>query len=222
MPWRERDDMDERGGLRRSDRIRHGKAALEQLLHCVFGGAQAVPPYSSSSDIPVIETARLRLRGHTLQDVASSVAMWADPVVTRFIGGVPSTEQQTWMRVLGYLGHWSLMGFGYWALEEKATGLFVGELGFAKFRRDMTPSIREWPEIGWALASAMHGRGYAREALDAALDWGDAHLPGARTVCICNPDNARSLRMAQRAGYRALAAGSYRNEPVNVLARERP
>ena len=171
--------------------------------------------------IPTLETARLRLRGHGLADVESSVAMWADPAVTRYIGGVPATEQQTFARVLGYLGSWALMGFGYWMIEEKATGEFAGEIGFAEFRREIDPPTRGYPEAGWALASALQGRGYAREALLAALAWGDEHLPAERTVCIINPDHERSLKLAAHCGYRPRGQARYRGEMLTLLGRER-
>ncbi len=86
---------------------------------------------------PRIRTERLVLRGHRLDDFPDALAMWSDPDVTRFIGGVPSTEQQVWSRMLSYAGHWSLPGFGYWAVEEAASGAFIGELGFANFKRDI-------------------------------------------------------------------------------------
>ena len=77
--------------------------------------------------VPVIETERLILRGHVLEDSEASLALWTDPEVTRFIGGKPSTTEEVWPRLLRYAGHWSLLGFGYWAITEKATGRFVGE-----------------------------------------------------------------------------------------------
>ena len=90
-------------------------------------------------DVPVLETERLRLRGHRLDDFAASSAMWADEVVTRYIGGRPFTEEEVWARLLRYVGHWALVGYGYWVLEEKATGAFVGEMGFGDFKRDIQP-----------------------------------------------------------------------------------
>jgi RimJ/RimL family protein N-acetyltransferase len=151
---------------------------------------------------PTIETARLTLRAHRLDDFAQSFAMWSDPVVTRYIGGKPSTEQQTWSRLLNYAGHWALLGFGYWALEEKTTGRFVGELGFANFRRDIAPSMRDAPELGWALASSFHGQGFATEAVRAATGWGEARFESARTVCLIDAQNVASIRVAEKCGYR--------------------
>ena len=70
--------------------------------------------FHSAVQVPVIETARLKLRGHRLDDFTPCAAMWADPVVTRHIGGRPLSEEESWTRLLRYVGHWALLGFGYW------------------------------------------------------------------------------------------------------------
>jgi RimJ/RimL family protein N-acetyltransferase len=168
---------------------------------------------------PTLETARLRLRAHGLQDAEACAAMWADPRVTRYIGGKPSTEQQSWARLLNYAGHWSLLRFGYWALEEKATGRYVGDVGLADFRRALEPSIRGLPELGWALAPEAHGRGFATEAVGAVAAWGDAHLTGGRIVCIIAPENAASLRVAAKCGFREVARTTYLGEPTILFER---
>lgn len=170
--------------------------------------------------VPTLETERLKLRGHRLDDFKHCAAMWADPNVTRFIGGKPLSEEESWRRMLGYIGHWSLLGFGYWMAEEKATGKFVGEIGFADYKRDLEPSLKGTPEIGWVLASQAHGRGYATEAVRAAVDWGDAHFPKARTACIIAPENVASVRVAVKCGYREFARATYKAHPTVVYVRE--
>jgi len=55
--------------------------------------------------------------------------------------------------------------------------------------------------MGWVLTSAHHGKGYATEGVRAALAWADEHLRTERTVCLINPDNAASIRVAEKAGY---------------------
>jgi RimJ/RimL family protein N-acetyltransferase len=145
--------------------------------------------------------------------------MWSDPNVTKFISGRASTEHQTWMRLLSYLGHWALMGFGYWAIEEKASGDFVGEVGFMDFKREIAASMQGKPELGFALASRFHGKGYATEAVRAALAWADAHLPHRATVCLVMPENAASLRVVRKCGYEVLEQGVYNEQPVLFLAR---
>jgi RimJ/RimL family protein N-acetyltransferase len=168
---------------------------------------------------PVIETERLRLRPHESDDLAECVAMWSDPVVVRYTTGEPSPPQRTWFRILAYRGHWALLSYGYWAVEEKTSGRFVGELGFADFKRDIVPSIEGLPELGWALVPQFHGQGYATEALKAAVAWGDHHIAERRTVCIIHRDNHRSFRVAEKLGYKAIICTTGSGSSNTILAR---
>lgn len=168
---------------------------------------------------PQIHTDRLVLRAHRREDYESECVMWSDPAVVRFIGGMPSKPQQTWSRLLNYLGHWTVMQFGYWAIEEKRSGAFIGEIGFADFKRDITPAMQNVPELGFALVSSAHGKGYATEALTAALAWGDAHLPSNRTVCLVNEENEASLHIVEKAGYRIFERSTFNGSRVLFLER---
>lgn len=169
-------------------------------------------------NIPIIATARLRLRGHGLADFAPCAAMWADPDVARFIGGRPSTREESWSRLLRYAGLWALLGFGYWAVEETATGAFVGDVGFADFKREIEPSLEDLPEMGWALSPAFHGRGYASEAVAGALAWADERF--ARAACIIAPENQASIRVAEKAGFREAARTRFRGDPTILYYRD--
>ncbi|WP_144158182.1 GNAT family N-acetyltransferase [Paraburkholderia sp. BCC1885] len=166
-----------------------------------------------------LETDRLTMRPHVLEDFNDSFAMWSDPEVIRFIGGQPFTREEVWARLLRYAGHWKLLGFGYWAVREKAGGRFVGEVGFANFRRQIEPPLDDMPEVGWALTPTAQGRGYATEAVRAALRWADAKWPAADTACIIAPENAPSLRVAQKSGYTEWTRGSYKGKPTIHLRR---
>src|SRR5271170_908969 len=173
-----------------------------------------------ATEIPVIETKRLILRGHRLDDFSDCAAMWSDPIVTRFIGGKPFSEEETWARLLRYAGHWSLMGFGYWAIEEKDSHSFIGELGFADFKRDIEPSIKGMPELGWVLASRVHGKGYATEAVRAVVSWGETHFGSARIFCLINPENLASIRVAEKCGFQEFRHTTYKGRPTTMLARK--
>lgn len=167
---------------------------------------------------PVLETGRLMLRGHRLGDFDAVAEMWADPAVVRFVSGKPSTREESWARLLRYTGMWSLLGFGFWAIEEKASGRFAGEGGFADFKRDIAPAI-DAPEQGWALAPWAHGKGYASEAVQAMIDWGERHFGRKDFACIISPENAPSIRVAEKAGYRECARTSYKGEPTILFRR---
>ena len=170
--------------------------------------------------VPVLETTRLRLRGHHLHDFPTSAAMWADSTVTRYLRAQPFTEEESWTRFLRYAGHWALLGFGYWLVEEKANGRFVGEVGFADYKREMQPSLAGMPEMGWVLASHAHGKGYATEAVRAASAWGDAHFVLAKSACVIAPENLASIRVASKCGYQELTCGLYRGDRVTILVRD--
>lgn len=146
--------------------------------------------------------------------------MWADPLVVQFIGGRASSSQQTWQRMLTYAGHWKFMHYGYWAIEEKSTQTFIGEIGFADFKRDIAASMQNVPEIGFALVSSTHRKGYATEALAAVLAWGDEHLPLKRTVALVNEANAISQRLLEKNGYRVFEHATFGDAPVLFMERQ--
>lgn len=175
----------------------------------------------SAQPTPVtpLTTSRLTLRPHTRGDFLESYAMWSDPEVIRFIGGKPFTREETWARLLRYAGHWAVLGFGYWVVRETQSGRFLGEVGFADYQREIEPSLEGTPEIGWALDLAVHGRGFATEAVLAVLDWADTHWPRGETACIIAPENLPSLRVAHKCGYREQLHTTYKGKPTILLRR---
>ena len=172
-----------------------------------------------AGEAPVIETDRLIMRGPRISDFDHCAAMWADPDVVSYITGTPLPEEDAWNKFLRATGHWAMMGFGYWMIEEKATGRFIGEVGFADFKRAIDPSIKGIPEIGWVLVSAAQGKGFASEAVRAALTWGEAHFLPVRTVCLIDPDNAPSIRLAGKFGYEELTRTTYKDHPIIIFQR---
>src|SRR5688500_15052962 len=164
----------------------------------------------------MIETERLTLRLHRVEDFANTAEMWGDPVVTKHIGGKPSTTEESWHRILRNMGHWQAMGWGYWVVREKKTGRFAGEAGFAHLKRELDPSFGDTPEAGWVLSPWAHGKGFAAEAMRAALAWlGEKK----RTVCMIDPDNEASLKLAAKLGYREYARTTYKGAPSVLLER---
>jgi RimJ/RimL family protein N-acetyltransferase len=169
-------------------------------------------------DAPVIETARLVLRAHRVADFEDLALMWADPAVLQFIGGVGSERRDSWMRLLRYGGCWPLFGYGYWAVRDKASGRYAGDVGFAQLFREIEPSIDGLPEGGWVFSPWAHGQGLASEALAAALGWLDAQ-GHARSVCLIDPGNAASLRLAGRHGYGEAQSVRFRDADNVLLTR---
>jgi RimJ/RimL family protein N-acetyltransferase len=166
-------------------------------------------------------SARLHFHRMTTDDYDDCAAMWADPDTTRHIGGAPSTPEESWGRVLRCVGHWAALGYGTWVIRDRQTGRFAGDIGFKQFRRDLDPVLQTLPEIGWVLAPWARGQGLATEAATAALGWADA-VPGwPMTLCIIDPENLASLRVAAKCGFAEQARTEYKAKPVIVFARQR-
>lgn len=176
---------------------------------------------SGHSPAPVVETDRLRLRGHTLRDFQAMMSMWNDPIVTRFIGGRPHTQEEVWQRMLRYAGSWTLLGHGFWLIEEKVSRRVVGEVGVMHARREIDPPFGDDREVGWALLPGEHGKGYASEALAAALAWEEKTFNAPCLVALIDPDNAPSIRLARRFGFTERVRTTYKNIPTIQFERRR-
>ena len=162
---------------------------------------------------PVIETARLRLRRHRLDDLEARIAITNDSEFMRFVGGVYD-RQENWSRLLRYIGHWATFGYGLFAIEELATGRYAGDVGLAHFERGLGQDFDSAPEGAWMIAPWASGLGYATEGMNAATAWHDRTFGPARHVCIIDPANAASLRVAAKVGFRAYREGLNRGHPV--------
>lgn len=166
---------------------------------------------------PTLTTPRLTLAAPASADLEESAAMWAAPAVYRAIGGRIFTREEVWHRLLRYIGHWEAVGYGGWTVRETTTGRYVGDVTLMDSRRATEPGFEGTPEVGWALAPWAHGRGFASEALAALFGWADPRLP--RTICMIDPVNTRSIRLATRFGYRVLAKARYRDAPTVLFQR---
>jgi len=148
-------------------------------------------------DIPVLETERLRLRGFTQSDADSFAALNADADFIRFLGqGAPIDSAESWRVMATILGHWQLLGYGLWLVEEKHSGRLVGRVGLL--------NLPGWPgiEIGWGIAPEFWGRSYAYEAAVAAMRWAFDELQLERLISLIHPDNLASQKLALRVGER--------------------
>jgi len=168
--------------------------------------------------VPVLDTPRLRLRAHRAADFPAFAAMWADPEVHRYLSINPSTREESWMRLLRHAGLWNFLDYGCWAIEERSSGRCVGDIGYADFKRGI-PELEGIPEMCWVLAAEAHGKGYASEALAAVMGWGREHFGEHRCACIISPENAASIRVASKAGFRQAGQTTYRDEPILLFIR---
>jgi RimJ/RimL family protein N-acetyltransferase len=142
-----------------------------------------------------LETDRLRLRMFREDDLEPYAAICADPEVMRYLGdGKPLSRPEAWRQMAMILGHWQLRGFGLWAVEERASGALLGRLGF--FQPEGWPGF----ELGWMLRRASWGHGYATEGAGRALAHAFTAMGRDRVISLIRPDNAPSIRVAERLG----------------------
>lgn len=161
-------------------------------------------------------TERLRLRAFGLADHPRYAQINADPEVMRFIGtGGPVSPEACWRSLAVILGHWQLLGYGFWAVTLRGSGELVGHAGFID-----PPG---WPgfELGWLLAREHWGHGYAQEAAQAALQVAFGTLMKPRVISLIRPANERSVALAQRLGAREEASIDFLGGPARVFAHAR-
>lgn len=156
-----------------------------------------------------LQTPRLILRTPALADFPAYATQRSDPVVMKYLGkGDLLSEEEAWSKFQGMIGHWQMMDYGTFAIEEKASGSVIGFLGYSDKKRPADHPASGVPEMGWSLASSAHGKGYASEALKAALGWGREFFGPARVVAVISDDNVASLRVAQKHGFRQFATAT--------------
>jgi RimJ/RimL family protein N-acetyltransferase len=145
---------------------------------------------------PRLETDRLILRAWRAADVDPFAAMMAEADVARFLSADqrPMDRAMAWRTMAVFVGHWALRGYGLFVVEEKSSGAFVGRIGAWR------PEGWVGLELGWSLARAFWGRGYAYEAACVARDWMRSTLAPERIVSLIHVDNQRSQALARRLG----------------------
>lgn len=144
-----------------------------------------------------LTTGRLILRPFREADLDAYAAMCADLELMRFIGeGKTLARWEAWRHIATMLGHWHLRGFGMWAVEHRETGAFVGRIGLWQ--------PEGWPgfELGWMLAKSFHKQGFATEGARAALTYAFQELGKEHVISLIHPQNAPSIRVAERLGER--------------------
>jgi RimJ/RimL family protein N-acetyltransferase len=160
------------------------------------------------TDAPELATSRLRLRAWNDRDLSPFAALNADPRVTEFFPRRLERAESDAL-VAHFMDHFARHGFGFWAVEAPGVAEFVGFVGLAvpTFQAAFTPCV----EIGWRLAPAYWGRGYASEGARAALAFGFGAAGLDEIVSFTVPDNLPSRRVMGRLGMRRSPADDFQH-----------
>jgi len=143
-----------------------------------------------------IGTERLIMRGWRESDLAPWAAMNADPEVRRYVGP-PLTFEQAAAWVLNYQDDLDRYGFGFWALQVRASAEFIGFTGLNTVDEEMPFT---GVELGWRLARSAWGYGYATEAGQAALRYGFGTIGLPEVIAVTMARNGRSQAVMRRIG----------------------
>lgn len=145
--------------------------------------------------IPTLTTDRLILRAFVQRDLDEYAAIIGDPEVTKYLGdGKALSRMEAWRQMAMILGHWTLLGFGLWAVQDKATGALMGRIGCQQ------PEGFPGFEIAYTLGQPFWGRGIAREGAAAALSYARNVLGRTSIISVIRPANAGSIRVATSLG----------------------
>ena len=167
---------------------------------------------------PILTTDRLMMTPMDVGDYNDLCALWGDADFTRHIMGHGLTPEDVWFRLLRDIGHWTTLGYGNWAVRLRDGGDYVGSVGVLDYRRTLDTPF-DAPELGWGVSPRFQGQGLAFEALRAALGWTETALKAPRTVCMISPENAPSIRLAERVGFAPYAATTYKGADVTLFER---
>ena len=168
----------------------------------------------------MIETGRLLLRRWLDEDIDPYARLCADPEVMRYVGsGAPLTREQSEGQIAWFVRHWEERGFGLWAVEHKASGVFIGFVGLV-YQDEWTEGVHK-TEVGWRLDPAYWGKGFATEGAVASVRYGLEELGLERIISIIQPENAASCRVAEKAGLTPQGKTHWRGNEVVWYAVDR-
>jgi len=143
---------------------------------------------------PVLETARLRLRPPTMQDLEEFGRLTSDPEVMRYLGKGVRTREETVSVLTAAIEHWDRHGFGIFVVEDLHEGTFLGRCGLRYFQN--TPEV----ELSYSFGRPAWGKGIASEAAKASMQFGFDRLRLERIIAIAMPENIGSRKVMEKLG----------------------
>lgn len=146
----------------------------------------------------ILETSRLVVRQMSVDDAAFMLCLLNDPSWLRFIGdrGVRTIDDARNYILQGAMANYARLGYGFYLVELKDTGIAIGMCGLAK--RDYL----EHADIGFAFLPAYCGQGYAFEAAAATLDYAQKQLHLPCILATTRLDNLSSSTLLEKLGMR--------------------
>ena len=143
----------------------------------------------------IIETERLILREiDPERDFEAWAESMADEGTVKYLGTKPMSRPEAWRSMAVSIGHWQIRGYGFFSLEHKETGEWVGRVG------PWCPEGWPGPEVGWTISPRHLRQGYATEAARASLDFAFNTLGWDSVIHCIMEDNEASIGVARKIG----------------------
>lgn len=152
---------------------------------------------------PVVVTARLELWRPQVRDREGLRALIEPREVRRFLGGMEPDDHDVFMRLLRNAGSWALYGYGTFVVRERGRNEIVGNCGAFHSWRGFGRGLDDIAEAGWIVAKSAWGKGYALEAMEAALAWFEREHGAMPTLCMIEQGHRASEAVAAKLGYAA-------------------
>jgi RimJ/RimL family protein N-acetyltransferase len=171
----------------------------------------------------MLTTERLELWRPQISDRPGLVALIAPEAVREFLGPAEASESDVFARQLRNAGSWALYGYGTFMVREKGgDGTIVGNCGVFRSFRGFGQGLDDVPEAGWILAEQSWGKGYAIEAMQAALAWFDREHGPQRIACMIEEGHEASAKIAVKLGFVEYARQEPEGERALVLYERLP
>ncbi len=151
---------------------------------------------------PLLSTERLEIWLPQADDIDAMIALVSHPETHRFLGPMGSHADH-FSRILRNTGSWMVYGYGICVVKRIGESEPVGNCGIFQSHRGLGDDFDNQPEAGWIMRHDCTGLGYAGEAMQGILDWFDQYF-GRAIVCLINPENTPSHRLARKLGFAAL------------------
>jgi RimJ/RimL family protein N-acetyltransferase len=164
-------------------------------------------------------TERLELWLPTADDLQPMFGIVSHPQTSRYLGPEPTLADH-FTRFTRNAGSWQLYGYGILMLRRRGgDGNLLGNCGLFHSWRGLGADFDDQPEAGWILSVEACGHGYAEEAMRAIYGWFDAAHGPRRTVCMIDPANTPSIRLAGKLGFGALRDTEFGGGAVRLFDR---
>ena len=151
-----------------------------------------MPPYTI-----ILETKRLLLRHQVIEDLDDLWVLYCDPEITKYIPDAPRSREEAKEELEWHMhGHPKYPDLGLWATIYKETGKFIGRCGLLPWEIDGQKEV----EVAYTIARQYQGQGLGSEAAQAILEYGFEKLNLSRLICLIDPENIPSQKVAKKIG----------------------